>query len=456
MKMLVTNRKITLLILLIIVSICGLQGGNHFAEAVTVPKDPSFSDFLAALDNDDLFQELKDRATRLCAGLEFPVDTFAINDDFTVLVAHTPDGTGLVLSGGIRSEAGGSINLGWLTFVPGGALRVLTHYAPAGVTVDCVLPKVLEVLVVDPDSPPIYWTDYGTDKIQRANLDGSNVQDLVTSGLTTPVGIALDIAGGKMYWTDYGTEKIQRANLDGSNVQDLVTSGLTSPNGIALDIAGGKMYWTDYGTDKIQRANLDGSNVQDLVTSGLTTPVGIALDIAGGKMYWTDYGTDKIQRANLDGSNVQDLVTTGLTSPLGIALDIAGGKMYWTDYGTDKIQCANLDGSNVQDLVTSGLSSPRIIALDIADGKMYWAHMDWNSATSEFTNGKIQRANLNGTEVEDLITGLDLLDGIALGIPYQNRAPVFSAGASTHSHGGRGYRRRSQHWQCGLGNGCGQ
>ena len=57
--------------------------------------------------------------------------------------------------------------------------------------------------------------------------------------------------------------------------------------------------------------------------------------------------------------------------------------------------------------------------------------MDWNSATSEFTNGKIQRANLNGTEVEDLITGLDRPFGIALGILYQNRAPVFSGGAST-------------------------
>ena len=126
-----------------------------------------------------------------------------------------------------------------------------------------------KVLVVDPDSPPIYWTDYGTDKIQRANLDGSNVQDLVTSGLRSPVGIALDAAGGKMYWTDWGTAKIQRANLDGSNVEDLVTSGLDAPASIALDIAGGKMYWTDWGTDKIQRANLDGSNVEDLVTSSL-------------------------------------------------------------------------------------------------------------------------------------------------------------------------------------------
>ena len=83
----------------------------------------------------------------------------------------------------------------------------------------------------------IYWTDWGTDKIQRSNLDGSNVEDLVTTGLENPYGIALDVAGGKMYWTDYGTDNIQRANLDGSNVEDLFTQGLVSPRGIALEFS---------------------------------------------------------------------------------------------------------------------------------------------------------------------------------------------------------------------------
>ena len=275
-----------------------------------------------------------------------------------------------------------------------------------------------KVLVVDPDSPPIYWTDYGTDTIQRVNLDGSNVQDLITSGLEAPWGIALDVAGGKMYWTDPITDKIQRANLDGSNVQDLVTQGLSAPVGIALDVAGGKMYWTVLDLDKIQCANLDGSNVQDLITSELEAPWGIALDVAGGKMYWTVLDLDKIQCANLDGSNVQDLITSGLEAPWGIALDVVGGKMYWTDLVLG-IQCANLDGSNVQDLVTQGLNSPFGIALDIAGGKMYWTHTDWNPDTQEFTNGKIQRANLDGSNVEDLITGLNVPDGIALGIPFQ-------------------------------------
>ncbi|MCY3870895.1 MAG: leucine-rich repeat domain-containing protein [Gemmatimonadetes bacterium] len=258
-------------------------------------------------------------------------------------------------------------------------------------------------------TPKMYWTDYTTDKIQRSNLDGSNVEDLVI--LTTrlrggPLGIALDVGNSKMYWTDYGTDKIQRSNLDGSNVEDLVT-GLSHSQGIALDVGNSKMYWTDYGTGKIQRSNLDGSNVEDLVT-GLRGPFGIALDVNSDKMYWTDRSADKIQRSNLDGSNVEDLVT-GLSDPVGIALDVGNSKMYWGDDGVGaeklKIQRSNLDGSNVEDLVTTGLSDPFDIALDVGNSKMYWTN-----------GGKIRRSNLDGTNVEDLVTGLGNSHGIALDI----------------------------------------
>ncbi len=265
-----------------------------------------------------------------------------------------------------------------------------------------------------PDPQPsgtskLYWSDWGTDKIQRADLDGSNVQDLVSgAGLNGPDGLSLDLSGGKIYWADAGTNKIQRANLDGSGVEDLVT-GLGIPYGLALDVSGGKMYWTNRQTNKIQRANLDGSGSEDLVTSGLTFPGALALDVSGGKMYWTNPGARKIQRADLGGSNVEDLVTSGLSSPLGLALDVSGGKMYWTDRGTDKIQRADLGGANVEDLVTSGLDSPNGLALDISGGKMYWADEGAN---------KVQRANLDGSGVEDLLTSSDgLVDpsGIAVG-----------------------------------------
>ncbi len=252
----------------------------------------------------------------------------------------------------------------------------------------------------------LYWTVWSG--IQRSNLDGSDVEDLVTTGLKNPWVIALDVSGGKMYWTDPGTDKIQRSNLDGSGVEDLVTTGLVSPASIALDVSGGKMYWTDPVTDKIQRSNLDGSGVEDLVTTGWDNPWGIALDVSGGKMYWTDPGTDKIQRSNLDGSGVEDLVTTGLVNPASIALDVSGGKMYWTDLDTDKIQRSNLDGSGVEDLVTTGLRAPWGIALDVSGGKMYWTDLGTH---------KIQRSNLDGSGVEDLVTtGLVSPLGIAVGL----------------------------------------
>ena len=61
----------------------------------------------------------------------------------------------------------------------------------------------------------VYWTDIGSNEIQRANLDGgAGVEDLVT-GVFTSVDIAL--------------------YLDGTDGEFLIT-GLTSPSGIALEL----------------------------------------------------------------------------------------------------------------------------------------------------------------------------------------------------------------------------
>ena len=238
----------------------------------------------------------------------------------------------------------------------------------------------------------MYWTDSGTDKIQRSNLDGTNIEDLVT-GLTDLRGIAIDGGNGKMYWTDRGTKKIQRSDLDGTNVEDLVT-GLDFPADLALQAGNGKMYWTNYNGKKIQRSDLNGSNIEDLVTTR-GNPGGIALDEVNGKMYWIEYGRGVIRRANLDGTNVEDLIT-GVLNSNGIALDVGRSKMYWTNSHppAGKIQRSNLDGTNVEDLVT-GLNAPIGIALDVVGSKMYWIDEGAD---------KIQRSNLDGSDVEDLVT----------------------------------------------------
>ena len=137
-------------------------------------------------------------------------------------------------------------------------------------------------IALDVGGGKMYWTEASPADfmIQRADLDGTNV-DLLVTGLVDPSGIALDVAGGKMYWTDIGTDKIQRANLDGSSAEDLVTTGVFDPVGVALDVPAGKMYWTEASPADfmISRANLDGSN-RELLVTGLTSPSGIALDLS--------------------------------------------------------------------------------------------------------------------------------------------------------------------------------
>ncbi|KAA3606900.1 MAG: T9SS C-terminal target domain-containing protein [Calditrichaeota bacterium] len=238
----------------------------------------------------------------------------------------------------------------------------------------------------------MYFTDFGTSKIQRADLDGSNVEDLVTTGLSAPSGISLDVINSKMYWIDFGIDKIKRADFDGSNVEDIIT-GLNFPRNIAVDATNSKIYWVDIGTDKVHRADLDGSNVEDIVT-GIAVPLAVEVDVVNSKVYWADNSSNRIQRAGLDGSNVEDIITSGLNTPTELALDVFNSKIYWLDDGTNKLQRANFDGSSIEDLVT-GLDSPQGLAIDKANSKIYW--------TDDGTD-KIQRANLDGSNVEDVLT----------------------------------------------------
>ena len=126
------------------------------------------------------------------------------------------------------------------------------------------------MVAVDPSGGKIYITGGGV--IEQANLDGSSPLVIVT-GLDAVSGIGVDPEGGKIYWSDYVADKIQRANLDGTNVQDLVTNNpqpplvLAAPWALAVDTDQGKVYWTDTILNRMMRANLDGTNVETVLPS---------------------------------------------------------------------------------------------------------------------------------------------------------------------------------------------
>ena len=220
----------------------------------------------------------------------------------------------------------------------------------------------------------IYWSGGQPAGIYRANLDGTNIELLIGScgpgGLCGYENIALDIASGKMYWTESGINrqyyKLRRANLDGSNVEDVIpTTELTRPYGIALDLFSGKVYWAEGAlgsvSGKIRRANLDGTNIEDLIAVGLCT-FGLELDLAGGKMYWTNNNEGQLWRANIDGT-LPELLVSGLDNPLGLALDLVNSKIYCAEHYAGIIKMANLDGTDVTDFLISERGKVQGLAL---------------------------------------------------------------------------------------------
>jgi hypothetical protein len=257
----------------------------------------------------------------------------------------------------------------------------------------------------------LYFADVGNDEILRCDLNGSNIEELVTSDISAVGSIAIDRIAGKMYWTDWPSAHIKCANLDGSGVEYVLT-GLNGPWGIALDVPNGKIYWTEFSVNKIRRANLDGSNIEDLVTTGLSHLAGIALDLTGGKMYWADGATEysaKIQRANLDGSGVETLIDDPLIAPESIALDLDAGKLYFTDIGLDSLYRANLNGSGLEAIIPSEYGTCPSLALDLNAGKIYFS--DYGGP-----NAKIKQANLDGTGVIDVVSsGVGAVYAITLG-----------------------------------------
>ena len=264
----------------------------------------------------------------------------------------------------------------------------------------------------------VYYPAPGDGAIESVDVSGGDVKTVMITG-SGLLGVAVEPVGGKLYWTDWlYPAAIRRSNLDGTGVEDIITSGLAYPRSIAADAGLGKIYIGDQGMDEgmpaaLLRANLDGSGQETLINTGFHA--GLALDTVNGKIYWSTSDTTvkgKILRSNLDGTGVE-VVVTSLDSqfkPAGVAVDPVGGRVYWTDYVVDVVRRANLDGSDMQDLYWAPFLNPRPICLDLPHGKVYWGQ----DVGGEGNDGKIMRMDLDGALPEDFVTGLGLVTEVAV------------------------------------------
>jgi hypothetical protein len=236
---------------------------------------------------------------------------------------------------------------------------------------ECRMP---DGIVLDLGKGHMYWTDMGVPdrndgKIERADLDGRNRTTIIPEGAThTHKQIHLDGKSRKLYWSDREGMRVMRSNLDGSQIETLVQSGLDADRrdpsnwcvGITVDADRGHIYWTQKGPDngergRIFRANLDipsGENAakrRDITVlfDGLPEPIDLELDLKNRHLYWTDRGDpprgNTVNRTSIDGKLTQDIVLKDLMEGIGIALDVPGDRMFVTDLA-GSVYSARLNG----------------------------------------------------------------------------------------------------------------
>jgi uncharacterized repeat protein (TIGR01451 family) len=202
-------------------------------------------------------------------------------------------------------------------------------------------------LAIDPSGRKIYWIDRDNGTIRRADLDGSSVE-IIPAPSGSKYAIAVDPVRGKLYWIARG-DAIQRANLDGSDVETVIPArpAWVARSGLAINTIVGEIYWAESVPGVIYRSDLNGGYIETLVT-GIHRPFDVALDVFDNRIYWRT--NTQIQRAYLDGSGVETVrAVTGFGGFFGQPLHIDGlnTKLYWG--GTEGSWCtlwqANLNGT---------------------------------------------------------------------------------------------------------------
>ena len=287
----------------------------------------------------------------------------------------------------------------------------------------------------------LFFLSASSGQVFSANPDGSDLKVIVSEGRRLPDGIVVDTAAGHLYWTNMGNPSandgsIERANLDGSNLTQIVPPGGTfTPKQLQLDEKNRKLYWCDREGMRVMRANLDGSNIETLVdtSEGDARPgkeirkwcVGIVLDVEAGKLYWTQKGSDnagdgRIFRVNLEIPKGQtpanrkdiELLYENLPEPIDLELDLANRLIYWTDRGDpprgNTVNRAPMDpaqgnGKREPEVVFDHLMEGIGIALDLKRSRMFLTDL----------GGSIYSANLDGSNKKTVLAAEGNLTGIA-------------------------------------------
>ncbi|TMS17199.1 Pro-epidermal growth factor [Larimichthys crocea] len=252
--------------------------------------------------------------------------------------------------------------------------------------------------------PPPYLLVADLVEIRKIHPDGTGDQTLVEEPRGTIIALDYDPVQNNVYFASTSQKTIERVDLNTGSRDILVSDGLDSPEGLAIDWVHRRMYWTDKSQSTVYCSTLAGLNRETIVSKGLEKPRGIAVHPLAKKLFWTDIGSHPaVESASLKGKDRVVIASTNLVSPSGLTVDFTDDRLFWCDQRRGLVETAALDGSDRQVLLENHVGRPFDLA--VFEDRLWISDQEHQQLRSvhKWTGKKLQRIHSNMVQPASIV-----------------------------------------------------
>uniref|UniRef100_A0A674C2A5 Uncharacterized protein n=1 Tax=Salmo trutta TaxID=8032 RepID=A0A674C2A5_SALTR len=151
------------------------------------------------------------------------------------------------------------------------------------------------------------------------HLDGTGDDSLVKEPRATVLALDYDPVQNKVYLASTVLKQIDRADLDCGSWEVLLTEGLDSPKGLAVDCLGHYFCILSFSLSTLDRSTFDGINRENVISNGIKKPRGIAVHPLAK---YNIFNMPVVQSASLEGSDHSVIAGADLLSSSGQTLNL--------------------------------------------------------------------------------------------------------------------------------------
>ncbi len=278
-------------------------------------------------------------------------------------------------------------------------IRTTGAYVPVNPTTTLVSAGLSTPLGVAVDgSGNVYVADSANNRIAKWSPANQTLTTLISTGLKGPSSVAAD-SSGNLIIADAGNAAVRKWTASTSTLTTLVSTGLSGTLVVAVD-ATGNVYIGDGGNHVVRLWTASTQAVTTIVSTTVIGPNALSLD-ASGNLYIADQLKQTIYKWSPSTQALTTLVS-GLANPRGVAVD-GSGNVFFADTNNNAVKKWTAATQSVTTLLGSGLNAPRGLALD-SNGNVYFSEMTANTL-KERPNAFVNTAAL----IETAAAGTDAL-----------------------------------------------